>query len=153
MTVSRIDHVGITVFDVDRSLAFYRDVLGLRLLAEATLNESEVGELLGLDAAELRIADLDSGDGRVLELIQYIEPKGRPLNYDSRDSASVHFALTIDDLAAVRERLAIAGARIISRRPITISEPGGAFDGATCLYIRDPDGVILELVQRRADSS
>lgn len=152
MTVTRIDHVGITVSDVDRALGFYRDLLGLRVIADSTVSEPEVAELLGLDSpVELRIADLDSGDGRIVELIQYVQPRGRRIAYESSDVATAHIAFTVDDLAAVRERLSDAGATIVSRRPITISEPGGGFDGAICLYVRDPDGAILELVQRRAE--
>ena len=149
MTVSRIDHVGITVSDLDRALGFYRDLLGLRVNADSTVDEPEVAELLGLDSARIRIVDLDSGDGRIVELIQYLEPKGRRLAYDSSDAATAHVAFTVDDLGAVRERLRAAGATIVSRRAITIIEPGGSFDGAICLYVRDPDGMILELVQRR----
>ena len=151
MTVTRIDHVGITVSDLDRALGFYRDLLGLRVIAETTVAEPEVAELLGLDSVQLRIADLDSGDGRTVELLQYLQPKGRRIAYESSDSATAHVAFTVDDLAAVHERLTSTGATIVSRRPITISEPGGAFDGAICLYVRDPDGLILELVQRRHD--
>ncbi len=151
MTVSRIDHVGITVSNVDRALGFYRDLLGLRVIADSTVTESEVAELLGLDSVQLRIADLDSGDGRIVELIEYLQPKGRRIAYESYDPATAHVAFTVDDLAAVHARLTNAGATVVSRRPITISEPGGAFDGAICLYVRDPDGAILELVQRRSD--
>jgi catechol 2,3-dioxygenase-like lactoylglutathione lyase family enzyme len=151
MTVTRIDHVGVTVSDLDRALGFYRDLLGLRVVADTTVDESEVAELLGLDSVRLRIADLDSGDGRIVELIEYIEPKRRRIAYESSDPATAHIAFTVDDLAAARERLAKAGATIVSRRPLTIRDPGGAFDGAICLYVRDPDGAILELVQRRAD--
>jgi catechol 2,3-dioxygenase-like lactoylglutathione lyase family enzyme len=149
MTVTRIDHVGITVSDLDRALGFYRDLLGLRVIADTSVAEPEVAELLGLDSVQLRIADLDSGDGRVVELIQYLQPKGRRIAYESTDSATAHLAFTVDDLDALRERLTSAGATVVSRRPITISEPGGSFDGAICLYVRDPDGLILELVQRR----
>ena len=149
MTVSRIDHVGITVSNVDRALGFYRDLLGLRVIADSTVTESEVAELLGLDSVQLRIADLDSGDGRIVELIEYLQPKGRRIAYESYDPATAHVAFTVDDLAAVHARLTNAGATVVSRRPITISEPDGAFDGAICLYVRDPDGAILELVQRR----
>jgi len=148
MTVYRIDHVGITVSDVDRALGFYRDVLGLRVIADATATEPEVADLLGLDSVKLRIADLDSGDGRIVELIQYVEPKGGPVAYESSDSGTTHIAFTVDNLAAVRERLTEAGATVVSRRPITINEPGGAFDGAICYYVRDPDGAIVELVER-----
>jgi catechol 2,3-dioxygenase-like lactoylglutathione lyase family enzyme len=151
MTVSRIDHVGITVSDVDRALGFYRDVLGLRVIEDQTVTEPEVAELLGLDLVQLRIADLDSGDGRIVELIQYLQPKGRRIEYESSDSATAHIAFTVDNLAAVRERLTSVGATMVSRQPITINEPGGAFDGAICFYLRDPDGLILELVQRRTD--
>jgi catechol 2,3-dioxygenase-like lactoylglutathione lyase family enzyme len=148
MTVTRIDHVGITVSDLDRALAFYRDLLGLRLIGDTNVAEPEVAELLGLDSVQLRIADLDSGDGRIVELIQYVEPKGRRISFESSDAATAHIAFTVDDLGVVRERLEGARAKIVSRRAITISEPGGAFDGAICLYVRDPDGLILELVQR-----
>ena len=151
MTVTRIDHVGITVSDLDRALAFYRDLLGLRVIADTTVAEPEVAELLGLDSVQLRIADLDSGDGRIVELLQYLQPKGRRIAYESSDSATAHVAFTVDDLDALRGRLTAAGVSIVSRRQIKISEPGGAFDGAICLYVRDPDGVILELVQRPRD--
>jgi catechol 2,3-dioxygenase-like lactoylglutathione lyase family enzyme len=148
MTVSRIDHVGITVSDLDRALGFYRDLLGLRVAADNTISEPAVAELLGLDSVQLRIVDLDSGDGRIVELLQYLQPAGRRIDYESSDPATEHIAFTVDDLAAVRARLTEAGARIVSRRPLTIDDPGGSFDGAICLYVRDPDGAILELVQR-----
>ena len=85
MTVTRIDHVGITVSDLDRALSFYRDLLGLHLIADTTVSEPEVAELLGLESVVLRIADLDSGDGRIVELIQYLQPKGRRAVYESSD--------------------------------------------------------------------
>src|SRR5450759_3525854 len=119
MTISRIDHVGVTVSDMDRALAFYRDLLGLRVIADATVAGPEVAELLGLEIpVQLRIADLDSGDGRIVELIQYLQPKGRRIAYESSDPASAHIAFTVDDLEAVRERLSDEGATIVSRRPI-----------------------------------
>ena len=150
MTITRIDHVGITVSDLDRALGFYRDLLGLHVLADSTVSEPEVADLLRLDSVQIRIADLDSGDGRIVELIQYLQPEGTRIDFNSADPATAHIAFTVDDLDSVRRRLIDAGATIVSRRPITISEPGGSFDGAICLYVRDPDGAILELVQRRA---
>jgi glyoxylase I family protein len=150
MTVSRIDHVGINTSDFDRTLAFYRDLLGLRVLAESTHSDSETAALLGLGSVELRIADLDSGDGRVVELIEYRRPKGTRVDFNLYDWPVIHIAFTVDDLVAVRGSLAAAGVTILSRRPLAIHDPGGAFDGATCLYVQAPEGVILELVQRPA---
>ena len=147
MTARRIDHVGITVSDLDRSLHFYRDVLGMKLLARSTLKDAGNADLLGVDDLELTIADLDPGDGRVVELLQYSAPSGKRVAYRSWDSASMHLALTVDDLDALRSRLQEAGIEIISRRPLTISDPGTSWDGVRCLYVRDPDGAVLELVQ------
>ena len=150
MTVSRIDHVGVTVADVERSLRFYRDTLGLRVINDSLLTSPEVAALLGLDTIELRSVDLDSGDGRVFELLHYVRPAGRHVDYESRDPGTGHVALTVDNLEAVRVRIEAAGGKVISSAELHVSDPGGAFDGAICLYVRDPDGMILELVQRRA---
>src|ERR1700694_6093805 len=113
MTVPRIHHVGITVSDLDRALGFYRDLLGLRVLADSTLSEPEVADLLGLDSVQLRIADLDSGDGRGVELIQYLQPKGTRIDYASAYPATAPIAFTVDDLASVRDRLGRAGTTLV----------------------------------------
>ena len=146
--VSRIDHVGITTSDLDRSLRFYVDLLGLRLLSRSKLSGPDLADLLGFESVVIDNADLDSGDGRILELMQYVQPTGARVTYESSDAPTTHIAFTVGDLAAVTERLDRAGVRIISRRPLTIHDPGGSWDGAQCLYLRDPDGVIVELVQR-----
>lgn len=146
--VSRIDHVGITTSDLDRSLHFYVDLLGLRLLSRNLLSGPDLAALLGFEAAAIDNADLDSGDGRVLELMQYTQPAATRVAYQSSDAPTTHIAFTVADLHSVAERLTEAGVEIISRRPLKIHDPGGAWDGVQCLYIRDPDGVILELVQR-----
>jgi len=151
VTVSRIDHVGITTSDVERSLAFYRDLLGMRVIDDLTVTSAEIAALLGVDLVELRIVDLDSGDGRIVELIKYIRPEGRTVAYESRDHGTGHIAFTIDDLDRVSKRIAAAGGTVISHQPLTIEDPGGLFDGATCLYLRDPDGMIIELVQRPSE--
>ena len=150
MSVSRIDHIGINTREFALTLGFYRDLLGLRVLAESTFSDSETAALLGLESVELHIADLDSGDGRVVELIEYRQPTGARVAFQLYDWPVIHLAFTVDDLAAVQDRLEAAGVAILSRHPITIHEPGGAFDGATCLYIQAPEGVIVELVQRPA---
>jgi catechol 2,3-dioxygenase-like lactoylglutathione lyase family enzyme len=84
----------------------------------------------------------------VVELLQYGAPAGERLAYRSWDPASTHLALSVDDLDAVRSRLTVAGVEIISRRALTISEPGTSWDGVRCLFVRDPDGAVLELVQQ-----
>ena len=143
-----VDHVGLTVADLDRALEFWCGRLGLRLLGRVTETGTDIASLIGEDSVELDIADLDGGDGRIIELIRYISPAGRPIRARSSDAGSAHIALQVDDIDAALERIKGSQGRQLSRRPVLLHEPGGAWDGVTCCYIADPDGNILELVQR-----
>src|SRR5689334_1167130 len=69
--VTGIDHAGITVSSLERSLAFYRDLLGLRVIEIS--GEEDIGEIIGIEGARIRAADLDAGDGRIIELLEYVD--------------------------------------------------------------------------------
>jgi catechol 2,3-dioxygenase-like lactoylglutathione lyase family enzyme len=142
-----IDHVGLIVADLDRAVEFWCGRLGLRLLGRVTETDPDIAALLGEDSVEIEIADLDA-DGRIIELIRYIRPAGQPVRARSGDLGSCHIALRVDDLDAVLERIQGSQARQISRHPVVLHDPGGAWDGVACCYIADPDGNIVELVQR-----
>ncbi len=147
MTVSRIHHAGVTVADVERSLRFYRDLLGLKVVEDVRLTSREVAALLGTDELDLHLVNLDTGDGRILELLQYARPAGSRIDYTSRDPGSGHIALAVQDLDAIAAGIAAAGGAVISRHPVTASDAEGIFAHARLLYVRDPDGMILELVE------
>ena len=108
----------------------------------------DIAALIGEDSVELEIADLDAGDGRIIELIRYARPAGRPVWARSSDPGSSHIALRVDDLGAALECIQGSPARQISRHPVLLHDPGGGWDGVACCYIADPDGNIIELVQR-----
>jgi len=143
-----IDHVGLTVADLDRAVEFWCGRLGFRLLNRVTETGPDIASLIGEDSVELEIADLDAGDGRIIELIRYARPAGRPVWARSSDPGSSHIALRVDDLDAALERIQDSPARQISRHPVLLHDPGGGWDGVACCYIADPDGNIIELVQR-----
>ena len=147
VTISRIHHVGITVGDMERSLGFYRNLLGMRVLHDNRLTRPQIAVLLGTDQIDVRIVDLDSGDGRIVELLEYATPQGTHVDYTSRDPATAHVAFVVDDIERVRAGLDAAGGSVISRDPVTAQDTSGIFAGARLLYVRDPDGMILELVQ------
>ncbi|MFN8221984.1 MAG: VOC family protein [Gaiellales bacterium] len=134
-----LDHASLTVADRDRSLAFYRDLLGLRVRALATLAADEVGSLIGSD---LRVADLELPDGHTLELIESdVGEPGEPAPWPGRS----HVALAVDDLGAA---VAILRANRIelSGDPVTLVEDG-FWHGASIVYARDPDGHTVELIE------
>ena len=146
MTVHGLDHAGITVGNVDAALGFYRDLLGLRVTDEGSDEGPELDAIVGLTGVRMRYAELDLGGGQLLEVIEYLAPGGAPLTQRPCDPGASHIALRVDDIDALCERLAAAGVTL-SGRPTTITTPG-AWHGARCVYVDDPDGRTVELIQR-----
>lgn len=146
--VTGIDHAGITVSSLERSLAFYRDLLGLRVIEIS--GEEDIGEIIGIEGARIRAADLDAGDGRIIELLEYVQGSAGRHPQQPNGIGCPHIALRVGDLAEALRRLAEAGHEPVGR-PTTITG-ALAWHGATVAYLRDPDGALIELVQRPESS-
>lgn len=142
--VTGIDHAGITVSSLDRSLAFYRDLLGLRVIEIS--GEEEIGAIVGIDNARIKAADLDAGDGRIIELLEYIGAGNEPVPQRPDGVGCPHIALRVTDLTEALARLAEAGHQPIGQRATITGAI--AWEGATVVYLRDPDGALIELIQR-----
>jgi catechol 2,3-dioxygenase-like lactoylglutathione lyase family enzyme len=144
--VRGIHHVGITVADLDRSLGFYRDLLGMRVIG---LSVEAVGSIVGMEGASARIADLDAGGGQLMELIDYgtadAQATADPRGPDA--VGSCHVSIQVGDLSGTLARLADAGHHPMGE--VTELSLGGVWEGCTIAYLRDPDGVVIELLQRR----
>src|SRR5215470_5757226 len=95
------DHTGITVTNLERSLAFWRDVLGFQLSHRPHQTGELASEITGVPGAEISIAVL-KGYGHKIELLEYLAPSGRKrVVLRPCDVGSVHVAFTVDDLDAV----------------------------------------------------
>ena len=144
--VSGFDHVSVTTSDLDASVAFYAGHLEMTLLDSGESEGSALDELLGIEDVRIRFADLDLGEGRVLELIQFVQPTGTPVSKEQWDPGATHIGLRVSDIDSLHDRLRDGGVRVISK-PVRLTEEG-AWDGARVLYAIDPDGTWVELVQR-----
>src|SRR6266516_3074438 len=93
------DHTGITVSNLERSLAFWRDVLGLELSHTAHQTGELAKEITGVTGAEIKLAVLKTPGGHKIELLEYLAPLDRKRT-DVRpcDVGHVHVALLVDDL-------------------------------------------------------
>src|SRR5690348_2881127 len=96
------DHTGITVANLERSLAFWRDVLGFELSHRPHQTGELASEITGIASAEISIAVL-KGYGHKIELLEYIAPDNRKREFDLRpcDLGHIHVAFTVDNLEAV----------------------------------------------------
>ena len=148
-TVLGIDHVSITVADLDRSLEFYEGQLGLTVRDRGEIDPALIERMTGVAGAVVNYADVELGS-RVLELLQYETAElARPISSRLPRAGGIHIGLGVDDAQAVYERLAGAGATPLSP-PVPLPEDGSDWSGSLVFYVRDPDGVTVEIVQRAA---
>jgi catechol 2,3-dioxygenase-like lactoylglutathione lyase family enzyme len=146
VSVRGLDHVSVTCADLDRSLAFYNGVLGIPVRDRGELAGPEIDAALGHDGVDAAFADLELGEGRTLELLQYRTPHGAPLHVEVHRPGAGHLALRVDDLDAFADRLTEAG--FAPGTAVTLDEPRSFWHGARILYVQDPDGAVVELIQR-----
>jgi glyoxylase I family protein len=138
------DHTGFTVSDLEKSLAFWQDVLGFELSHRAHHAGELASEVTGVPGAEISIAVL-KGYGHKIELLQYLAPADRRrVNPRPCDVGSVHIALTVDNIDAVLEVVAASGWEAAGSAQSLKSGPNA---GKRVIYVRDPDGVTIEFMQ------
>ena len=145
--VRAVDHISVTCASLERSLSFYRDALGLTVLERGVETDERIGELLGLPGARLRFADLALGDGGLVELLEYEAPAGRALRPQPNDAGAGHVALAVDDLDAALRRLRDHGFPSRSA-PVLLDDHEGRWKDVRIAYVDDPDGFVIELIQR-----
>jgi catechol 2,3-dioxygenase-like lactoylglutathione lyase family enzyme len=139
------DHTGITVENLERSLAFWRDVLGFELSHTAHQTGELAKEITGVAGAEIKLAVLKTPGGHKIELLEYLAPQDRK-HADVRpcDVGHVHVALLVDNLDAILERIAASSWKATGK-PQTLKTGPNA--GKRVVYVRDPDGTTIEFMQ------
>ena len=137
-----IEHTALSVSDLDRSIEFYRDVIGLEVIRILDCDvDSKLGKVVGLDPCKARIAHLQRGEV-MLELFEYQTPRGEEIKKSrtQADHGYIHIGFTSDDTRADYEKLRKKGIEFIS-------EPVECRPGVWIVYFRGPDGEICELRQ------
>lgn len=121
--IKKLEHVGVMVKDIDRSIAFYTEVLGMNLVGRKRLNETTELAFLSFPGSENIEVELVSREGF------------------SEDGVVNHIAFTVSDIEAEVERLKKAGVRMLDEAPRTI------LDGIKIAFFLGPDGEKLELFE------
>jgi catechol 2,3-dioxygenase-like lactoylglutathione lyase family enzyme len=148
--ISGINHTGLHVRDVERSIAFYRDLIGLELLTRRQSRADYVADIVGYPGAIINMAWLrHPSGGPIIELLEYVEPAGQPVDTATANPGTAHVCFSVPDIQATYRRLKAAGVRFKSDGPVAIT--AGANQGGYAIYFTDPDGITLELIQPRPD--
>lgn len=140
-----LHHTGLTVRDLDASLRFYRDLLGMEVLFEAEREGGYFGEIVGYPDARVRMAHVAfPGSEHRIEIFEYIRPPSRGDAGEPRDVGITHVCLAVEDIQAMYDRLVAAGIDFYSP-PVLVGQ--GVNAGGYGVYLRDPDGITVELFQ------
>jgi catechol 2,3-dioxygenase-like lactoylglutathione lyase family enzyme len=150
--LQRIHHLGLTVADIDRSIAFYRDVLGMKLIGRRPSVQTDyVAQQTGYADVELNVASFQvhADSPQTLEVVQYMNHVGDPCGAKTNQAGSSHLCLLVDDFESCYNALREAGVRFKSA-PVEIT--AGPNQGGLVIYFFDPDGYTLELFQPASNS-
>ena len=146
MTTSGLHHTCYTVSDLARSLRFYRDLLGCEVVSEQEKRGGYLAAIVGYPDAHVRMAHLRvAGGEHVIELFEYLEPAPGRAEVEPRNVGASHLCFLVDDLPGFYERLREQGVDSFVSPPIEVDT--GINRGGYALYLRDPDGITVELFQ------
>ena len=146
--VVAVDSIGMTVSEMDRSVAFYSDVLAFKPVSDVEVDGLEYDQLWGIFGVRARVVRMQLGE-QILELMQFLAPpdvRPIPVPSYSNDLWFQHFAIVVRDMEAAWAQLRKHQVRQISPRPQTIPVSNIAAAGIKAIKFRDPDGHNLELL-------
>ena len=151
--LSDILHVGVTVSDLERSIAFYRDILGLAFQGRITMDGPETEKLFGRTGCAANIAYLrgtELVDGPTVELIQFVDRASHRAPTDIFTTSISEICFRTDDIRREYTRLRELGVEFLSEpQPFDFTADG--YGKSDAVYLRDPDGLILELMEPKND--
>ncbi len=145
--VMAVESVGMTVADMDRAVDFYSTVLSFKKISDVEVLGTEYEQLQGLFGIRLRVVKLQLGQ-ELIELTEYLTPKGRPIPIDSRshDRWFQHIAIVVSDMDQAYQQLRRFKVQHSSTAPQRIPDWNKAAAGVRAFYFKDPDGHNLELI-------
>ena len=141
--IKEVRHIGISVTNMEKSLKFYRDLLGFKIEREMDESGSHLDNMLSLKNVNVKTIkmSIDGKGGTLVELLQFFSHAKKPEDSEITRIGTSHFALTVNNLDEIYEKFKKEGIKFNSS-PQT--SPDGYAKVAFCL---DPDNTLIELVQ------
>lgn len=144
LTIFGFNHTAFVVSDLDKSISFFRDLLGFEQTSRAPRDKAAIQKMTGLASANIEVAYL-RGYGQWIELIRYKSPPGRgePMPKIYQDGSG-HIAFDVDDAA-----LAVEEAKAYGLTPVgeIVTIDQGPNEGRKVVYLQSPEGLSVEFIQ------
>jgi catechol 2,3-dioxygenase-like lactoylglutathione lyase family enzyme len=144
MIFTGLEHVGFSVADMDVSVAWYTDFFDEGPVMRKVWDVEYVSRIVGYPGCKMECSFWTLPGGTVLELLKYLEPPTGFVDMESYNAGNGHLCLVTEDLAADFARLR---GKAEFRDPEPVDIPWGPYAGGRACYLRDPDGISIELMQ------
>lgn len=145
--VQKVESIGITVKEMNRSVKFYTEVLGFAKVSDKEYSGNEIENLEGVFGIHTRVVKLRLGD-EVVELTDYLTTGGRSIPEDakSNDLYFQHIAIVVSDMDKAFQQVKKNNVEFVSTAPQTLPKSIPAAEGIKAFYFHDPDNHNLELI-------
>jgi catechol 2,3-dioxygenase-like lactoylglutathione lyase family enzyme len=146
--VEQVAAVGMTVSDMEASVAFYSRILSFEKVSDVEITGEDYERLQGVFGLRIRVVRMRLGD-EFIELTEYLAPKGRPVPLDSRsnDHWFQHIAIITSDMEKAYAWLRQNKVEHASTGPQLLPEWNKNAAGIKAFYFKDPDKHPLEILQ------
>jgi len=144
-SVEGVSHFGIQVADLERSVTFYEELLGLELVTRWVRDQEYIQELVGYPGVALHVAVFRlPASETFLEILEYRNVEREAVDPATANPGTAHLCVYVHDIDALHERLLAGGVRFVSG----IKSPNvGPNTGGKVVYMLDPDGIRVELLE------
>ena len=138
-------HTGFIVRDIEKSVQFYTEVLGMRMAGRMEFHDGFIEQVLAFPQAHIKGGFVDTGEGHQLELIQYVSPESGSVSINRNDLGAAHLAFFVEDIDRFYAATSDKGLDYLNP-PAPLEGENGKVVYKVC-YAQDPDGNWLEFVE------
>lgn len=147
--LKEIIHVGVTVTDLNRSIEFYQNLLGLSFKGKLVMEGEKTDKLFNMDDCQVEVAYLNGSDHIMapsIELLQFLNPTTISSQSDLHKTSISEICFRVKDIDSFYKRLLENGVDCISE-PQVFDFTENGFGKSKAMYFKDPDGIILEAIE------
>ncbi len=146
--IKSTEHFSFTVSNLNDSLHFFCDLLGLKATPVMDLDDKDLQKIVGIPGAHLRLSLVQVPDNKNIELIEYVKPRGKKLDLKTCNTGVAHLAFVVDDIQKMYDDLSKKGVKFNSP-PVLVPGNDGKGKWAIC-YLKGPDDITLELIEKKS---
>ena len=147
--IGKVAHIGITVSNMENSIEFYKDLLGLEFQGQMIMQGEASDRLFDIKNCKVKVAYFNGSDkinSPPIELLEFGQNTNRDKNIELNRTSISEICFSVEDIDYVYSNLIDKGVVFLSE-PQYFDLTDQGFGKSKAVYFKDPDGIVLELIQ------